>query len=154
VGLLTSLTLSSNVLDEKAILSKAGRPNIRATVESGSYYSVFVLTGPEIAYQLSSEINLHGAIQGGAFIGTSPAYEAFSSGFILSQTRATSSALAFGLSGGAQISNDFLKNFSIGIQYIYTAPRYNLTRFTNGNPVNFAYQQPTSFFLILFGFGL
>jgi len=149
IRLLTALTLSSNLIDKNTLRQKmieriAPMNGIdqqynqqfiqilgdnTSVNESGSYYSVFFLTGPEIQTQLLSDITVSGAIQAGVLYQYNPIYRVIYTGLrsngegFLYQPKVSKYAFAFGLSAGIEYNI-----FKLNVKYISGIPQYDITR--------------------------
>jgi len=102
----TSLFLAFNALNEEYVQSATGESGA-ISGELGSWSTVWPLTGIRYAAPVSEQIELFGGVQVGMLFGTTPDPNATQGNYRFSAESASSSAVAFGFTGGIVLNKRF-----------------------------------------------
>ena len=99
----TSATLTFNGIDESKLLLPAG-----ASVDAGSWFHVWPMTGIRVDSKGSSSVSVFGSLQLGILFGTSPDLNITINNQVARQSSASATSLALGAGLGLTIGETFL----------------------------------------------
>ncbi|MBI4548949.1 MAG: hypothetical protein HY707_13275 [Ignavibacteriae bacterium] len=138
----TSLILTFNDVDETALSVPSG-----FTVDIGSWFSIWPLTGFRVSGPISSDVDLYASLQAGLLLGSSPDLRLSGSGGSAFVASDGSTSFAYGLAGGMIIR----KKFTAGLRYLNGKPEYTITARGTGGTVTAKAKQSTTILLISAG---
>jgi len=113
----TSASFALNKVDDSRIIVPSG-----TTVEAGSWFTVWPMTGFRFEGRGSSSFSLNGMIQVGMMIGRSPELTVQQFDVVGVAAPATGSSIAFGIGIGCALNRTFL----LEVSYLSASPEYDI----------------------------
>ena len=141
-----SLNLAFNPMDESAVRQAIGVPST-VSADISSYSTITPMVGFGFYSSSNPDVIFYGQGQIGILFGSTPDIK-FSSGSVsVTQSSASSTAIAYGFQAGVTISG----KISLSARYISGKPKYKVTASGGGSSFSSEFEQPTGLFQVFAG---